>query len=64
MSPNHSTNVQKAESRSPCLDYEEARLIQLEEFAKMSLEQRVEWLADMLELMQMADEDRKPSPPR
>jgi hypothetical protein len=52
-----------ASSASPCLTYEEARQMHLDDFARWTPDEKMEWLADMLELMEMAEEARKLSAP-
>jgi len=46
---------------SGLLNFEETRRANLESFGKTTYEQRVNWLADMLELVQLA---REAGPPR
>jgi len=43
------------------LDFQETRRANLESFGKTTYEQRIDWLADMLELMRLA---RQAGPPR
>jgi hypothetical protein len=57
---------------SPAADFEETRAAHLAQFSKTSPDERIEWLGQMLEIMQLADESRikrsqndsKPAPSR
>lgn len=55
-------NTKKPDANaSGLLNFEETRRANLASFGKTTYEQRVEWLGDMLELMQLA---RQAGPPR
>ncbi len=49
-----------SEPESPFLDFDETRRANLERFARTTPEQKLQWLADMLELMQLARQARGP----